>query len=222
MSDEVRNAVGAALAAVVATEAVARYIADDAGFKEEEHPRDDSGKFSAAGGGPAGTERKHILGEEPDVSYTKEEAQFIEEYKAAASINDALREGHYTDGSDVLDEIFEDKAFVLKESAKLYRGADLPDSVADQLTPGVRFRDKAFLSTSADESVAKGFVKGKGVLHLFRITALPGTKYLPLGGEEKEILLDRSVAIRIDSVSTESGVRIVSCHIGKAPDEAKH
>lgn len=148
-------------------------------------------------------------------STTPEEFSSVGNYRGMyfGAVNQHLREGNYPRGEkELVDETVKhlDSALSrtrLDRDTMLYRGVS-EHPVFAALKPGDVFVDKAFMSTSASHD--PGTVMGGE--YLFHITAPKGTKagaivadesgFAGAWGGEKEMLLGRGTAMRLDRIET--------------------
>lgn len=146
-------------------------------------------------------------------STTPEEFQGVGNYRGMyfSHVNQSLREGGYPRGDkELVDDTVKQLDSALGKSRLdrdtiLYRGVSEHPAVAS-LKQGDVFVDKAFMSTSTSHD--PGTVMGGE--YLFHITAPKGTKagaivadesgFTGAWGGEKEVLLGRSTAMRLDRV----------------------
>lgn len=113
-----------------------------------------------------------------------------------------------------MDAAFKTDAAVLSESVEIYRGMGGNNAVANairtgDLGEGGVIQDKAFVSTSLDPFVARGFAGGEGSV-VMKITAPAGSRGIYMGADppknlsgfpvEREMLLPRDSKFRITRI----------------------
>jgi hypothetical protein len=130
---------------------------------------------------------------------TEKQRQAVDDYTGMSyGINEALERTKGTIGTiqsredratiRLLDEAFE-SAPTLKEDIILYRGV--------QKTPSTGFTAHQYLSTTADKKVAEALFAGEGGT-VVEVHVPKGTRFIPTGGEGREILLPRDRKIEVD------------------------
>ncbi len=185
-------------------------------FNEEDHPRDDHGRFDDGGGGGGGGSN----------TISEDEKQALKVYTHAGSypINDYLRngtlpqDGKYANATPVRDEedlhnavrdmdSAMDKASLPNEM-NVHRGVDQAawDKVFKNLKVGDTITDKGFASTSLKK------VSSAKLSHFMKIKVPKGAKAIPLDGvvanrTSGELLLKRGTTFKVTGM-TKSGATL--------------
>lgn len=153
-------------------------------------------------------------------SLSKQEKSALHAYSTAKyqAINSGLRSGKLSASDkktvDAIDSALGKSGLpsdsVLYENQKLYRAANIPEVAAvlkkKGNLEGMTFKDKAFVSTTKDLSVANNFMRGNA--QLFVIHAPKGTKAanidsfsaLNIGKGESEVLMARNTTFKVNKV----------------------
>jgi len=175
-------------------------FAEDAEWREGDHPRDASGKFGAGGGHAAATA-----------------------YKEHAAVNEWLRgerdpsTGSAKENKKIIAEMDELIASSKTDKAQtLYRGFGDADVVKNASGKGY-VRDPAFLSTSTDEGIAREFA-GSGYVAAIKVPA--GTNAYSFGDDDpqKEVVLPRRTRLKISGADHQK--KILHLTLVEAPAAA--
>jgi len=185
-------------------------LTNDAAFAEEDHPRDDDGKFGSGGSG--GGAASHMFGEES--SFTPINEALRGEGKIAPEIQSKI---------DEIDVDFKKNGKPVPAGTKLYRGISLPadSQLLERLKPGKNIQDLGYIATSSDKKWAEEGMKGnlgeKDVL--FNITpsetANPKSLY---NAAESEYLFPRGSYLIIKSANEKNG----QLHVDAVLTRLKH
>jgi hypothetical protein len=185
---------------------------DEKAFKdydESQHPRDDHGRWTDAGGDSGGSSDAGKLtgpvsSYNPDWSaipseQRKNTAAALKSWTTTAHkrINQSLRTGEgkdrWADRIKGIDQVFRYDGHVLPHDIKLYRGSNF----GDKLKVGQTFIDKGFVSMTPARHVAEHFGD-----FVFEITVPKGVSFFhpATTGHDKfedELLLDRNTRFRV-------------------------
>jgi 2'-5' RNA ligase len=206
-------------------------------WDESQHPRgqpDNPGQFGPGGGGttettpspaPSAQEQEQGSSAQPSVhqALTLDETAALGAYQTDdifTELNDELRTGAKPTRPEMvrqLDSVINKHA--VAQEMMVYRGMNY--GIAQEVEAkwgkqeNITFSDKAFVSTSLDREVAKGFGK-----NIFEIVLLPGQKAFDVASlglekaNEKEVLLPRNMKFRVTAFEkiskTERVIRAVA------------
>lgn len=121
----------------------------------------------------------------------------------------------------LLDEMLDTSP--LDEGIRVWRGLDRPrmlfgDAISGDLT-GVTVTERALMSTSTARSSALEYARAGGsdsglVMHL---TVKPGVNAVAMGGDQREILLQRGLRLHVTSDRRVRGVRVLEVEVEPVP-----
>lgn len=184
---------------------------------DPDQPRDESGKWTDAGGGggyvPASKIEHQIAATYKDWNLTADEKQALQAYSGSgyAIINGSLR--GKVQGLDLAVHaavVGLDKAIAkspgLAQPTTVWRWINYPETVLPEWKPGAVLHEKGYTSTTMDDVLALGMKSGGSTM--LTIDLPKGTKAAyPLGAGadmgasrvERELILARGSQFRIDS-----------------------